>query len=159
MFNGLGSVELTIDGLNASYQRLGTDGDLAVVLDLQQRIMTAIANHTPSVKALTESVSGTMVFEVLGGTADRAQYFGGVGFPGRSPMHQDVGFKSRVLHPNVDAIASIEVSPVWTNDHEIFVAFEVDTIRLDSLSFIERGRTAIELIQIALASFDLGGVN
>lgn len=155
LFNRLGKISVSADGLDCTFARLASDKDLEVVLDVLDRITRALSIQNPSLGLASESVSGNVVYEVVGGGAVRAKYLSGISFPGRASIHEDVSVKSRLHHPSQPIRGLFEVAPRFGEESQLFFYFDVDTTKLVGLKLRQRGEIANELVLQALASFDL----
>lgn len=155
LFNGLGRISITCDGVESGYTRLGSDKDISVVTDVQRRVLTAISSHSPDQKYLSESVGGGLNYAVVDGPASRDEYFSRLSFPGKTSLHEDVGFKARIRSPQHDIIGSFDVAPTWADKAHLFVSFDVDTSNADIQDFAERAKVVRDLIDQALTSFDI----
>ena len=155
LFNSLGKIAVSADALNCSFEKLASDIDLTTVVDVLDRITRALTTHSPALRVAFEKVSGSVSYEVVGGSAARTSYFSGVSFPGRAEAHMDISFKSRLRHPSQPAIGLFEVAPRWGSDSQLFFYFEVETTNLGEVELRQRAQIANELVLHALASFQL----
>jgi hypothetical protein len=155
LFNGLGKLSVTADGLNCSFDRLAGDKDLQVVVDVLERTRRALATHSPALAVASESVSGSVVYDVVGGNAERTSYFSAVRYPGRSPKHEDVSFKCRLRHLSQPATGLFEVAPKFGQESQLFLWFDVETTELAEPEISQRAQIANELVLHALSEFGL----
>ena len=155
MFNRLGTITITVDGVQSLFSRLTTDNDLAVVMDVQTKLMEAISSHSPTLKSATELVAGDVMYVAVDGESARTEYFSRISFPGKSDAHGDMSFKARMRHPQHDVTGTFEVAPLWTNKDDVVFSFDADTSQLADVEFNKRAVIVNELVSIALKSFDL----
>ena len=155
LFNYLGKIELTAEGIRCSFERLVTDSDLSVVTQVLECLTTALAAHSPTQGYSSEAVSGSVTYEVLDGAESRSAYLGEISFRGKSSAHFDVGIKTRLKHSSQPVIGMFEVSPNWANKNELFFWFDVETTSLKEMDLPKRAQVANELVLQALDSFGL----
>ena len=155
LFNRLGNMKITVDGIECTYTGLTTDGDIAVVVDVQRRLLSALAVQFPTLKTRNEGISGSVVYSVEGGHEERDAYFARVSFPGRSSSHLDVSFKARRRLEGYEMIGAFELAPVWADPSKVLMSFDVDTSQLPITEFPERAALVDRLVAESMASFDL----
>ena len=110
---------------------LVTDADLGFVMDVQKKLMDAIASHSPTLKVANEGIAGEVTYVAVDGES------------------------ARTGHPSQDATGVFEVAPVWANKSDVFFSFDADTSKLVDAELSKRVDVANELVKLARASFDL----
>lgn len=155
LFNYLGRIELTVDGLKCTFERLLSDADLLVIMEVVGLLTEAVATYSPAQRYSVESVSGSVNYSVVDGKAARDEYFSKLTFSELNGAFFDAGIKGRLRHLTKPAVGTFEVSPTWTNHEELFFWFDVDLMELKGTPFKERATIANELVVQALGVFNL----
>lgn len=155
MFNRLATITITVDGIQASFNQLTTDGDLAVVIDVQTKLMEAISSYSPTLKAENEGINGDVTYVASDGESARSDYFARITFPGKSVVHVDTSFRTRMRHPLHNVTATFEVAPAWSDKNQVLLFFDADTSELEVAELNKRADIVNELVGIALKSFEI----
>lgn len=155
LFAGQGTISITTDGFEARYSRLGSSTDLAVVINVQEALLSTISTLAPSLAYASESIGGSALYDVIGEARDRLDFFNSVSFPGRGPLHGDVGIKFRVSHPLEKLTVAFDLGPLWTDPSQVLLSFGGDTFEVSRMSFAGRAELVNGLAFEALRSLGM----
>ena len=156
LFNGLGTIDLTVENIECAFKNLTSAADLEIAVDVVELSVRALGSVLPKLAKSAEVVIADLVYTVVGGEFDRDKFFAHSTFLGKGSSHKDVGFKFRSLASSLgDIPIGFDVSPVWLDPAALYIHVNAPLGITTSESIRVRAKKLVEFIESVISSLGI----